>query len=242
MKLLCKLAFCAVLLSPAAGCLGQDATGPTPFPKDQSAWPGSGVIRVFPWMADNRNFFWQHRSEKQGAVVFVGDSILGNWTDVAKAFPKLPVANRAIGGDVTRGVLFRLKEDVLDIHPKAIVLLIGSNDLSAKEDSAIAAANISAILDQIAAQSPAPPVILCTVLPRQSPEAPIDPAKVPELNNRIKELAKARRNVTLVDTFPQFAMPDGSPDLQYFRPDHLHLAAPGYERMRQTLEPVLAKL
>lgn len=223
-------------------CSGQDANGPTPFPKDASAWPGQGVIRVFPWTGENRKYFWQVRSQNQGAVVFVGDSILGNWTDIAKAFPKMHVANRGIGGDVSRGVLFRLKEDVLDLHPKAIVLLIGTNDLSAKEDPSVAISNISAILDAISAQSAAPPVILCTVLPRQSTAAPIDPSQVPALNALIKRLAAGKSNVTLLDTYPLFAKADGTPDPQYFRPDELHPAAPGYERIRQALDPLFTQL
>jgi lysophospholipase L1-like esterase len=154
----------------------------------------------------------------------------------------MQVANRAIGGDVTRGILFRLKEDVLELHPKAVVLLIGTNDLSAKEDPSIAASNIGAILDQIASESPAPPVVLCTLPPRQSPEAPIDASQVAALNGLIKQLANAKPNVTLFDTYPLFAKDDGSPDPEYFRPDKLHFAAPGYEKLRQALDPVFANL
>jgi lysophospholipase L1-like esterase len=44
---------------------------------------------------------------------------------LAKDFPNLKVANRGISGDVTRGVWYRLPEDVLDLEPSAIVLLIG---------------------------------------------------------------------------------------------------------------------
>jgi len=38
----------------------------------------------------------------------------------------MKTANRGISGDVTRGVLYRMKEDVLDLNPKAVVLLIGT--------------------------------------------------------------------------------------------------------------------
>ena len=242
MKSVPSLAATAFLLFSGIGH-GQDAGGPTPYPKAESDWPGHGVIRVFPWMADNRNYFWKNRGQEQGAVVFIGDSLIGNWTStIAAAFPKTHVVDHGIGGDVTRGVLFRLKEDVLDLHPKAIVILIGTNDLSSKEDSAIAAGNIGAILDQIAAQTPAPPVILCTLPPRNSPAAPIDPSQVPLLNTRIKALVKTRPNATLLDTYPLFAKADGTPDSQYFRSDLLHFAAPGYDKLRLALDPIFTQL
>src|ERR1700761_7035520 len=113
-----RILMLGVVLTPLlAGSLSALAqvTGPTPYPDvhTDAAWPGTGPIRVFPWMIQNRDFFWTQREAKQGAVVFIGDSLLGNWEVTAKvktaqAFPMLKnVANRAIGGDVTRGVLFR---------------------------------------------------------------------------------------------------------------------------------------
>jgi len=106
------------------------ADGPTPFPdaKDEAAWPGQGPIRVFGWMVDNRKAFWTHRDRDQGAVVFVGDSLIGGWKveRMVADFPGLKVANRGIGGDVSRGLLFRFREDVLDLKPRAIVMCIGS--------------------------------------------------------------------------------------------------------------------
>ena len=57
------------------------ADGPTPYPdaKNEAAWPGRGPIRVHPWMVDNRKYFRTQREKDQGAVVFVGDSLTGNW-------------------------------------------------------------------------------------------------------------------------------------------------------------------
>lgn len=77
---------------------GRFDTGGGPTPSDR--WP----IRVFGWMVDNRKWFWTQREKDQGAAMFVGDSLAGNWKgeEMAKAFPKLKVANRGIGGDVSR--------------------------------------------------------------------------------------------------------------------------------------------
>src|SRR4051812_50114184 len=114
------------------GLRASEASGPTPFPDagDERAWAGTGPIRVHPWMRDNRAWFWSQRAAAQGSVVFVGDSLTGNWKAEAMkaAFPGMRIANRGIGGDVSRGGLFRLREDVLDLKPRAMVLLIGTND------------------------------------------------------------------------------------------------------------------
>src|SRR4051812_11268530 len=127
-----SLVLLAMTLLAAGGIEAGEASGPTPFPdaNDEHAWAGTGPIRVHPWMRDNRAWFWSQRAAAQGSVVFVGDSLTGNWKAEAMkaAFPTLKIANRGIGGDVSRGGLFRLREDVLDLKPRAMVLLIGTND------------------------------------------------------------------------------------------------------------------
>ena len=75
---------------------------------------------------------WATRVQQdQHALVFLGDSITDCWgDDLGGSFPGVKVANRGIGGDTTRGVLIRLQEDVLSLHPAGVVLLIGTNDLA----------------------------------------------------------------------------------------------------------------
>ena len=48
--------------------------------------------------------------------------------------------------------------------------------------------------------------------------------------------------MTVLDLFGLFAKSDGAPDRQYFKPDKLHLADPGCNKRRETLEPIFAKL
>jgi lysophospholipase L1-like esterase len=242
-------AFLVVATSAATVPLHAQQSGPTPFPDphNEAAWPGTGPIRVFPWMTDNRNYFWTLRDQKQGAVVFVGDSLLGNWSlakvKTEQAFPKLKlVANRAIGGDVSRGVLFRVQEDVLDLHPEAMVLLIGSNDLSAKAPISGIASNITAILDEAQKEYPNMPIVLCKLPPRQSPQAPIDPDQVPLLNDAITKLAAGRANVTLFDTFTLFATPEGTPDPVNYKKDLLHPSDTGYAKLADAFGKVFDQL
>ena len=220
------------------------ADGPTPYPdaSNEAAWPGKGPIRSFPWMVDNRKYFWTQREKDQGAVVFVGDSLTGNWQSLAQSFPGLKVANRGVGGDTSRGVLFRFREDVLDLKPRAIVICAGSNDLSAHGDPASAAENIATMLAQARAQNPAVPIVLCTIAPRANPEAPTKPGAQADLNARIAKLGAGQEHFVVLDLFPVLGTPDGQPVGEFFREDHLHLAEPGYQKWAEALRPVLEKL
>lgn len=236
--------FLALLLS--FGLLhAQEAPTPYPDPKDAAAWPGRGSIRCFDWMKQNRASFWAKRAQDQGAVVFVGDSLTGGWKlpQLAAAFPKLKVANRGIGGDVTRGLLFRFKEDVLDLKPRAIVLCIGTNDLSTHMEPPVIADNIALLLNEAQAQNPDMPVILCTVPPRAAPKSPLKrPGVVSELNTLIVKLAEGRKNVVILDLFSALAAPGGAPKPEYFREDMIHLAAPGYAQWADRLTSVFNSL
>lgn len=235
----CLLWATAQAAPPAADA---PASGPTPYPKDAKDWPGQGAIRTFGWMVDNRKAFWAQRDKARGAVVFAGDSLIGGWTQLAKDFPGLPVANRGIGGDVSRGLLFRLQEDVLDLQPRAIVLLTGSNDLSAQQPPRQARANIDAMLDMIQRETPGVPVVLCTIPPRQDPKAPVDPARVAELNTLIQQAARGRSNVAVLDLHALLAAPDGSPEPAYFGADKLHITTAGFKRFHEGLVPLFDRL
>jgi lysophospholipase L1-like esterase len=221
-------------------------TGPTPYPdaKNEAAWPGKGPIRSFGWMVDNRKYFWTQREKDQGAIVFVGDSLTGGWKApmLAEAFPGLKIANRGVGGDTSRGVLFRFKEDVLDLKPRAIMLLVGGNDLSAHGNPAHAEENIAAMLDMVKAQDPSIPVILCQGPPSADPKAPLKPGARADLTARVAHVASGRENVTLVNLFAVFSTPDGAPIPEYFAPDLVHLNAAGYKKWTEVLLPVFEKL
>ena len=220
------------------------ADAPTPYPdaRNETAWPGKGPIRVFGWMVDNRKYFWTQREKDQGTVVFVGDSLTGNWKSLAKSFPELKVANRGIGGDTSRGVLFRFREDVLDLKPRAILLCVGSNDLSAHGNPADVEANIAAMIAQAREQNPTVPIVLSTVPPRDNPTAPMKPGAFADLNARIEKLGAGKENFIVINMTPVLGTPDAQPIAENFTSDRLHLAEPGYEKWAAVLRPALEKL
>jgi len=62
-------------------------------------------------------------------VVFLGDSITDGWR-LNEYFPDGDFVNRGISGQITGEMLGRMKADVLDLKPAAIVVLAGTNDIA----------------------------------------------------------------------------------------------------------------
>jgi lysophospholipase L1-like esterase len=62
-------------------------------------------------------------------VVFFGDSITDLWK-LDEYFPGKPYINRGIGGQTTPQMLVRFRQDVIDLQPKVIVILAGTNDIA----------------------------------------------------------------------------------------------------------------
>lgn len=212
--------------------------GPSPYPSTAQEWPGRGVVRVFDWMSQNREHFWRERSKKQNSIVFAGDSLTAQWPHLNAEFPSVTVANRGIGGDVSRGLLFRFEEDVLALEPKAVVILIGTNDLTARQKASDSLANVEAMIAVHQSRSKAP-IILCTVPPSAHRQAPVDEQQLKILNAGLRAIAERSEHIDLVDLFIATATADGEPDPRLFKPDRLHLNAEGYARWKAALQPVL---
>lgn len=65
----------------------------------------------------------------ENRVVFMGDSITDSW-NLAKYFADKPYVNRGISGQTTPQMLIRLREDVINLRPKVVVILAGTNDIA----------------------------------------------------------------------------------------------------------------
>ena len=65
----------------------------------------------------------------ENRVVFFGDSITDIWK-LENYFPGKPYVNRGIGGQTTPQMLVRFRQDVIDLHPKVVVILAGTNDIA----------------------------------------------------------------------------------------------------------------
>jgi lysophospholipase L1-like esterase len=89
-------------------------------------WPQLGRYR-----ADNAALPPVGADEQR--VVFYGDSITDGWgrrPDTGEFFPGKPYVNRGISGQTTPQMVVRFRQDVINLHPAAVVILAGTNDVA----------------------------------------------------------------------------------------------------------------
>ena len=221
----------------------EKAAGPHAMPPT-SAFPGDGPTQPGDWFRklwnERRSEWSAARDKDQGAVVFFGDSITQGWGSMVADFPGLKVANRGISGDTTRGLRYRVAEDVLSLKPKAVTLLIGTNDLGLLAEPALVAENIQAIIAELHRANPAMPVVINKVMPRGA-SAGRFPEKIQELNALLEKAYAANPKVTFCDTWTLFADANGAPKPEEF-PDKLHPNEAGYAKWAAALRPILERL
>ncbi|MGA2029293.1 MAG: GDSL-type esterase/lipase family protein [Verrucomicrobiota bacterium] len=220
------------------------ATDVSQYPTNDSLLPGKGPAHVWsglPKVWAQRHAQWMKTADQdQGSVVFLGDSITQGWNSLAHDFPNMKVANRGIGGDTTRGVLYRLEADVLALKPKAIVLLIGTNDLGNGANPDDVADNIEAILTAIKNYDPNLPVIVCKVMPRGNPSQHFA-EKIENLNSLVENFVRTQPNFYVCDTWSIYANENGDCPKDEF-PDLLHPNAMGYVKWESALKPIFVEL
>lgn len=203
--------------------------------------PGVGPFNiVLPWFIGHRDErlaqFSTTKVDDMGAVVFFGDSISEGW-NLAQSFPKLKTANRGIAGDTTRGMLCRLHPNVLDLQPKAIVLLGGINDLfnPLQGTPEAIAQNVRSMLEKIHAATPGTPVLVCEIFPCQSMAADIVRAANAAVDKVVADFPNAHR----VKTYDGFLNSDGMQNNSFFT-DGTHLTPAGYDVWEKILKVELA--
>jgi lysophospholipase L1-like esterase len=223
----------------------QPAASRFEIPATDAGLPGQGPIRRYDWFrklwAERRAAWAQRIQQDQHSVVFLGDSITQLWGDeMGGSFGNLKVANRGISGDTTRGVLIRLDDDVIAVHPRGVVLLIGTNDLEEGADPETIVENLKLIIARLEAAERGMPIILCQVFP--SSETKKRPAeKIKKINQLYAAAVKGDARVTLVETWPLFADAHGNAKADEF-PDLLHPNKTGYAKWAAAIRPILATL
>ena len=221
--------------------------GADPFaiPATDEGLPGAGPIRRYDWFKalwrERRSEWAKEHLKDEGAVVFLGDSITQLWGDaLPTAFPGVKIANRGISGDTTRGVLIRLQEDVLSLKPRAVVLLIGTNDLDEHATPEIIAGNMKLILTAMKASNPRMPIILCQVFP-SAPQLNRSADQIKKVNALYLAAVKNDSQIIPLDTWALFADEHGDAKPSEF-PDLLHPNRLGYAKWAAALDPVFATL
>ncbi len=186
--------------------------------------------------------------EDPNRIVFMGNSITEGWLyHHPEFFENKSYINRGIGGQTTPQMLIRFKPDVVNLNPKAMVLLAGINDIAGNTGPM----TLENIFENIASMAEIATahniqVVLCAVLPAKDfPWRPgLEPApKVKQLNEYLKKYCAEKGHI-YVDYYS--ALEDGEGGLKV--PDYttatdlVHPNRAGYLVMETLLEQAFKKL
>lgn len=172
--------------------------------------------------------------ETRSSIAFVGDSIT-NHGDWGAWFPDREVHNLGVSGDITDDLVARI-DDVIDVRPDAVALLIGTNDLGQRKSVEHLVRNIEYLLVTLRKALPGTRMLVQSIMPRGAEFS----ERVQDANRHLRQFAPSV-NAQYLDLWPALAGPDGEIDAR-FSDDRLHLTAEGYEAWLAELRPALERL
>ena len=177
-------------------------------------------------------------------VVFMGNSITEGWKNThPDFFSKNPYVCRGISGQTTPQMLVRFRQDVIDLQPKVVVILAGTNDIAGNTGPStpeMILDNLKSMVELSTANNIR--VVLCSVLPaydypwRKGLEPNI---KIPQLNKLIEEYAKAAK-LTYLDFFSAMSDEKNAMKTAYTY-DGVHCTSAGYVVMEAMVVPAIHK-
>lgn len=151
---------------------------------------------------DKANLELKLHATANNRVVFMGNSITEGWIQMRPDFfDNRDYINRGIGGQTTPQMLLRFRQDVVDLNPKVVVILAGTNDIAGNSGYISLEAIISTIksMAEIANANDIK-VIISSILPAiDYPWKPgLDPAsKIITINKALKVFSEENNFIYL---------------------------------------------
>ncbi len=162
-------------------------------------------------------------------IIFIGDSITF-WGDWPELFQNKNIKNRGIPGDISFGLLERLKHTI-EGKPERIFILIGINDLARNIPDSVIINNHKRLISEIKLSSPETKIFVQSILPTNSEFKKLTnhynkEDRIRMINTSLKQIARDF-NVDFIDLYSVFSDTNGKLKSQYTW-DGVHLTADGY--------------
>jgi lysophospholipase L1-like esterase len=247
---------------------------PLPTPHAQAPVPPPGAAASCPEMAtalttlmrnDARLRDWANLARYREAnraltapaasdarVVFMGDSITDLWQQPRYGgfFPGKPYVDRGISGQTTPQMLVRFRPDVIDLQPKAVVILAGTNDIAGNtgpQTNEEIEGNLASMSEfahahqiRVVMASITPVSAAHVASPNGVPQTTARPmARIQAINEWLKTYAASHGDVYL-DYFTAMTDHDGLLRAELSE-DDLHPNAKGYAIMAPLAEAAIAR-
>jgi len=235
---------------------GVEAPAPFPMPSPLSAPSGvNSAAYPFPrldWVERvNSNNTNAARVADKIQLVFDGDSITDWWKKPStgtkesglqiwnERYDKFGAFDFGIAGDKTQNLLWRLSQGQMNgIHPKLILLMIGTNNLAGNTNEEIAE-GIKAIIAEYCCLCPDTVILLQGIFPRNTESANPLRARIKEINKIIAGYADGKK-ILFLDFGEKFLQPDGTLSAEIM-PDFLHPNGNGYRIWADAIQPFIDK-
>lgn len=172
-------------------------------------------------------------------LVIMGDSITDFWPNRTSSdfFNKNNIVGRGISGQVTSQMLVRFRRDVLDLKPKYVAILAGTNDIAQNQGYINAENIVGNIISmvEIARANKIKPIV-CSILPAAKypwrPEIQSVPM-VQKINQMLKDYCK-KHKVKYIDFYTPMADENNGLPKKYAN-DGIHPTSDGYAVMEKVL-------
>lgn len=200
---------------------------------------GTAAFAAGDWAAFGRYAEANKNVKQAPTLVIMGDSITDFWPNRTSSdfFNKNNIVGRGISGQVTSQMLVRFRRDVLDLKPKYVAILAGTNDI-AQNQGYISAENIVGniiSMVEIARANKIKPIV-CSILPAAKypwrPEIQSVPM-VQKINQMLKDYCK-KHKVKYIDFYTPMADENNGLPKKYAN-DGIHPTSDGYAVMEKVL-------
>ena len=179
---------------------------------------------------------WKSRIEAPPSGVGDETSQYAYW--LMREHPEWQVVNQGVNGERSDQIRGRFERDVVDLAPKAVVIIAGVNDVYQGRSPQHVIEQLVAMYER--ATRVGIRVVAGTIVPYNTATSEQNTA-MREINEWIRRFATDTKNVDFADTRTAVALA-GDPDRLAESPDDLHPSPAGYRRMAEAIRPALQRV